>query len=200
MRQSGTLEETVFALSQASGKSEFSVREPRSLIESNYEPGNVYDKKTGSSINKATRSSTCAKEVYGDDERCRKERVEFNGKASIKQSNINSLSDNYETSNDLAKKSWNDLLRVEARILGRKGTILIDCGAQDNFVSKAFVNHLHARTRTLKDVSRVMLPDGRTYAVKEYLPRAKIKVCGGYADNVDLKVVSMQHDVILGKP
>ena len=80
------------------------------------------------------------------------------------------------------KNCARELLRIEGRILGRKATILIDCGAQDNFVSKAFVKHLHARTKPLKDVSTAKLAEGRTYMINEYLSRTRANVPGGYVE------------------
>lgn len=183
-------------LSQTIGKSILSVREPRSVTESNYEFGIVY-KNNGGSICSSTRPQTYAKDVNGDYMFGRKNRkqnvmnIEVTDKENtfLEPTKVQELEKNCIEQVTVARNYWNELLRIQGRILGRKGTILIDSGAQDNFVSKGFVNHLHARTKTLKDVSRVMLPDG--CGVKDYLPKATIKVCGGYVDNVDLKVVSI---------
>lgn len=173
---------------EISSKRKFSVGDPRTSTESYCDPGDVYNR-----ANKAENERWLGKETGAKDngESLRNFiEVEKKDWCSVEGKSINAIGGN----------SWNELLKVEARVLGRKATVLIDGGAQDNFVSKGFVKHLRAKTRRLKDVSKAILADGSTYVVNEHLPGTRLNVSGGYNDRVDLKVVSMQYDVILGKP
>ena len=94
-----------------------------------------------------------------------------------------------------------ELLRIDGRLLGRKVSILVDGGAQSNFVSKAFVQHIHGKTSTVKGQQTVaVLPDGRTYRLDQVLKGGKLSVPGGYTEILDLTILPMNYDVILGKP
>ena len=134
-------------------KRKFSVRDPRTFTESDNIPGDVYIKRK--------KNDSVEVKVVGTDARERMLDVESSVKCERKSESV-------EVNEDFSENS--DLLKVEARVLGRRATVLIDGGAQDNFVSRAFVNHLHARIKLLKEKCTAVMADGRTYSINVFLP------------------------------
>ena len=79
--------------------------------------------------------------------------------------------------------------------------ILIDSGAEANFVAKRFVDQNELRRQKLRTTKSARLPEGTVLEVTEVVPNISFKT-GSHKGQVSLLSVDMdtQADVILGMP
>ncbi len=93
------------------------------------------------------------------------------------------------------------LLLYSGTLNGCSATILVDCGATGNFISKSFVERNHLNTCPRVIPTTVTMGDGKTYPVETHMPRAELRV-GQYKDYLPLMQASLgcTFDVVLGKP
>jgi hypothetical protein len=95
----------------------------------------------------------------------------------------------------------NTLLFVDGRLLGRRCKILIDSGAQGNFVSSNFVRQSKLHTSAAKETALVTSALGRTWRCERMLSGASLTVPGtSYTDCCNFCIAPIEQDVILGMP
>ena len=92
-------------------------------------------------------------------------------------------------------------LRVEGTICGYPARILIDCGAEANFVAKRFAAQKMLRMQRLDNGKFARLPEGTRLPIDEVIPNVALKM-GSHKDRMNILCVDMdtKADVILGMP
>ena len=90
--------------------------------------------------------------------------------------------DNHIDNND------GELIKLRGSINGTDATMLVDSGANDNFISTAYIDNSNIQsTRSAKD-NVVMLADGRQHVCNQVVKDALINV-GAYSDKLDLRAI-----------
>ena len=92
------------------------------------------------------------------------------------------------------------LLKLAGLVAGQPAVVLIDCGADGNFVSSDLAARLPSSLRVVPSSHTVTLADGHGKAAGGLVSSVPV-VLGSYADRLDLVVTQLQgYDVILGMP
>lgn len=94
----------------------------------------------------------------------------------------------------------NELLQVSGKLLNCPVSVLIDGGAQGNFVSAELVRRLRLRTTVTKTPVVCSVADGRSYVCNQELANVPFFGPHGYSERLNLRVIPTHHNVILGKP
>lgn len=94
-----------------------------------------------------------------------------------------------------------DLFIIEATLGGRPVKLLVDSGANGNFIPERLVRYLHLKIEKNDQDRKVILADGRRYPVDTVVNNAVISLKGATFKFIQtLIVVPIEIDVILGKP
>jgi hypothetical protein len=92
------------------------------------------------------------------------------------------------------------LIEFWGQINGRQAKILIDTGAQSNFIDSNFAHAFELSTTSTPHPTTVHMADGTTHTVDTCLNHATIQI-NQYEDHVTLDVLPLSaYDVILGEP
>lgn len=91
-----------------------------------------------------------------------------------------------------------NLLKLSAKINAERATVLVDCGASENFISTSFAQHLKLPTDS-RQARTVVLADGSEYNSPLTSSKAYLRI-GRYSEKLPFHVLPLTHcDVILGK-
>jgi len=104
--------------------------------------------------------------------------------------------------NNQLSSSKTGLLKYDGFIAGVNASILIDCGASNNFINEAFVNRHKIRTEPIcrNDDSRVKLANGEIIRIQRKSSAVDIEVLN-YRSSTEFIVMKLSgYDAILGMP
>lgn len=107
-------------------------------------------------------------------------------------------------SNGLDLKTATDeraLLKLEGKIQDQKATLLVDCGASGNFISKDFISQAKIPSRILNNRSHeVRLADGTPVKTTGTVEDVSVQV-GSFTDKMSFEVLKLNsYDAIIGMP
>jgi len=89
---------------------------------------------------------------------------------------------------------------VRGKLLGHDARILIDSGAQSNFISEAYVKQHHLRTKPTQETFVIRQADGNKLATCSKEVHVALTGPGGQRMLCHFKVVPIKTEAILGKP
>jgi hypothetical protein len=92
------------------------------------------------------------------------------------------------------------LIRLRARIYSNKANVLVDSGANGNFISQSYINKHNIPTQAMTNPQRVLLADGHPISADRLALRSPFSVAN-YNSHVDFAVLPINgYDAILGMP
>lgn len=92
------------------------------------------------------------------------------------------------------------LIRLRARIHSRPANVLVDSGANGNFISQAYVDQHNIPTQAMTNPQRVLLADGHPISADRLVLRSPFSVAH-YNSYIDFAVLPINgYDAILGMP
>jgi hypothetical protein len=95
------------------------------------------------------------------------------------------------------------LIKLAGSVAGQPAVVLVDCGADGNFVSSSFVARLPSKGSELQvssSSSTITLADGRHQAADGVAHSVPVRI-SSYADRLDFTVTALRgYDAILGMP
>lgn len=104
-----------------------------------------------------------------------------------------------ENSLESLRQIGSKLLYINVRIDGRPVRALIDSGASGNFISKNVVERANIMVSPKISPQDVILADGRKHRCQSFAP-VRIQYDDNDEDHLNLDIIPIQQDVILGKP
>src|SRR5215469_859663 len=103
----------------------------------------------------------------------------------------------FGSSSELSQVGTEQLINVQGKIHGQVFPVLIDSGAQDDFISQELVDKLQLITSPIT-AFKAMLANGAKMVVDKQVKSVLLHI-GPYIDQLDLQVLDTGHPLILGK-